>query len=168
MSSLKFWFLFSILFVFVASTFVVRVSAVERETALSAIERAELELFKVLEVVNEAESAGADISGFSSLLNDAAQLLAQAITSIRVGDFEGAVRFADLATDISRQLQVEAEALRNVQLGSPVWNMWLTMVGSLFAVLVVAFASFGSWNVFKRLYYRRLRDMKPEVASDES
>jgi hypothetical protein len=168
MSRLKIWVGFSILFVFIASTFVARVNAVERETGVSAIERAEAELFTVLELVNEAENAGADISGFSSLLNDAAQLLAQAATSLRVGDFEGAVRFADLASDISRQIKVEAEALRDVQLGSPVWNMWLTMVSSLFAVLVVAFASFGIWNVFKRLYYRKLRDMKPEVASDES
>lgn len=168
MSSLKIWFIFAILFMFLASTSVAEVNAVEKETAVSAIERAEAELFTVLEVINEAESAGADVSGFSSLLNDEAQLLAQAVTSLRIGDFEGAVQFADLAVEIAKQVKAEADALRDVQLGSPVWNMWLSMVGSLFSVLVVAFASFGSWNLFKRLYYRRLRDMKPEVVSDES
>lgn len=151
------------------STMLPSVVALDGEAEASlAISDAEVVMDSAYQAVKEAEVAGADISGFSELLEDGAQLLAQAHTSFRVGDFDSAVRFADLTSEIGNEVSVKANQLRDLQRGLPLWQMWLTMVGSFFAVLVVVFVSFLSWRVFRRLYYRRIDVMKPEVARDGS
>lgn len=136
--------------------------------AVLAIDAAEDVMFSAYQAVRDAEMAGADISGFSELLRDAAQLLAQAHTSFRVGHFGSAVQFANLTGVIGKEVEVKAFRLSDLQRGVPVWQMWWAMVQSLFAVLVVVLLSFWSWRVFKRLYLRRVGAMKPEVASDGS
>jgi len=136
--------------------------------AVLAIDAAEDVMFFVYQAVRDAEMAGADISGFSELLRDAAQLLAHANTSFRVGDFGSAVQFANLTGVIGKKVEVEAFRLSDSRRGLPVWQMWLIMIQSIFGVLVVVLLSFWSWRVFKRLYHRRIGAMKPEVASDGS
>lgn len=151
------------------STMLSGVAALDGEFEASlAISDAENVMDSAYQAVKEAETAGADISGFSELLKDGAQLLAQAHTSFRVGDFDSAVRFANLTSEIGEEVEVKANRLRDLQRGLPVWQMWLTMVQSFFAVLVVVLVSFGGWRVFKRFYYRRIDVMKPEVARDGS
>jgi len=137
------------------------------EAAL-AIGTADEVMASTYQAVREAEMAGADVSGFSEPLKDAAQLLAQAHTSFRVGDFDSAMQFANLTSEIGKDVEVRAYRLRDLQRGLPVWEMWLTMVKSFFAVLVVVLVSFWSWRVFKRVYYRRMGDMQPEATSHES
>ena len=136
--------------------------------AVLAIDAAEDVMSLAYQAVRDAEVVGADISGFSELLRDAAQLLAQAHTSFRVGDFGSAVQFANLTGVIGKEVEVKALRLSDLQLGVPVWQMWWAMVQSFFAVVVVVLLSFWGWRVFKRLYYQRVGAMKPEVASDGS
>jgi len=136
--------------------------------AVLAISAAEEVTASAFQAVKEAEIAGADISGFSQLLTDAVQLLAQAHTSFRVGDFDSAVRFASLTSEIGKEVEVKANRLGELKRGLPVTQVWLTIVESLFAVLAVILLSFWGWRVFKRLYYRRISGTKPEVASDGS
>ena len=136
--------------------------------AVLAISAAEEVTASAFQAVKEAEIAGADISGFSQLLKDAVQLLAQAHTSFRVGDFDSAVRFASLTSEIGKEVEVKANRLGELKRGLPVMQVWLTIVESLFAVLAVILLSFWGWRVFKRLYYRRISGTKPEVASDGS
>ena len=168
MSVSKLFFVLLILFVFAVPIFVLKGHASSQDVAASAISQAEEVLVSAYEAVKEAEMAGADISGFSELLRDAAQLLAQAHTSFRVGDFDSAVLFANLTSEIGKDVEVKVIGLGARGYGLSMWQMYLTMVKSLFAVVVVVLASFWSWGVFKRLYHRRIRVMKPEVASDGS
>jgi len=167
MSALKFCVLLLIL-AQVATTVSQATALGSEGEATLAINAAEEDMAKAYKVVKEAEIAGADISGFSTLLKDAVQLLAQAHTSFRVGDFEGAVRFANLASEIGKEVEAKAYQLREFKRGLPVEQMVLTIAGSFFGVLAVVITSFLSWFVFKRLYYRRIRATKPEVASDGS
>ncbi len=167
MSVRKFWVLLLVLVQFSAVLSQVVVLGSEDDAAF-AISSAEVVMASAYQAVREAERAGADVSGFSELLKDGAQLLAQAHTSFRIGDFDGAVRFANLTGEIGKEVEVKAFQLRDLQRGLPVWQMWLIMVQSFFGVLGVLLGSFLSWRVFKRLYYRRIRVMKPEVASDGS
>ena len=167
MSVLKFCVLLLVLVQI--STMLSPAAALDSEgEAVLAIGAAEEVMASAYQAVREAEMAGADISGFSELLTDAAQILAQAHTSFRVEDFDSAVRFANLTNEIGEEVKVKAYRLRDLQRGLPVWQMWLTMVQSIFAVLVVVLASFWSWRVFKRIYYRRIGALKPEVTSDGS
>ncbi len=136
--------------------------------AVLAIEAAEDVMSSAYQAVRDAETAGADISGFSQLFKDAAQLLAQAHTSFRTGDFDSAVQFANLTRVIGKEVEVKAFQLSDLQRGAPVWQTWWTMVQSFLAVLVIVLLSFWSWRVFKRFYHRRIGAMKPEVASNGS
>ncbi len=167
MSALKFCILLLIL-ALMATTVSQTTALDSKSEATLAISTAEAVMASAYQVVKEAETAGADISGFSGLLKDAAQLLAQAHTSFRVGDFDSAVRFANLTSEIGKEVEDKASPLREYKRSSPVWETWLTMIGSVFAVVAVVLASFLGWRVFKRLYYRRIGAMKPEVASNGS
>ena len=95
--------------------------------AVLAIDVAENVMFSAYQAVRDAEMTGADISGFSELLRDAAQLLAQAHTSFRVGDFGSAVQFANLTGVIGKEVEVKAFRLGDLQRGVPVWQMWWAM-----------------------------------------
>ncbi len=167
MSVPKFCVLFLVL-VQLSTTLSQAVALDSEGEAVLAIDAAEDVMFSAYQAVRDAEMAGADISGFSELLRDALQLLAQAHTSFRVGDFGSAVQFANLTGVIGKEVKVKAFRLGDLQRGVPVWQMWWAMVQSLFAVLIVVLLSFWSWRVFKRLYLRRVSAMKPEVASDGS
>ena len=167
MSVPKFCILFLVL-VQLSTTLLPAVALDSEGEAVLAIDTAEDDMSSAYQAVRDAEMAGADISGFSELLKDAAQLLAQAHTSFRVGDLGSAVQFAILTGVIGKEVEVKALRLSDLQLGVPVGQMWWAMVQSLFAVLVVVLLSFWSWRVFKRLYHRRIGAMKPEVASDGS
>ncbi|MCZ2808996.1 MAG: hypothetical protein O2V44_06555 [Candidatus Bathyarchaeota archaeon] len=167
MSALKFCILLLILAQVATSVSPATALGSEDEAAL-AIYAAEEDMAKAYKLVKEAETSGADISGFSALLKDAVQLLARAHTSFRVGDFEGAVRFANLTSEIGKEVEAKAYQLREFKRGLPVEQMTFTITVSFFAVLAIVITGFLSWFVFKRLYYRRIRAAKPEVASDES
>jgi hypothetical protein len=142
--------------------------AVSEASASLVIGEAENEMVSAYEAIREAELAGADVSGFSELVGDAAQLLAQARTAFTIGDFDRAERFANLTIGIGTDVKGKAVQLRELQRGMPVWQMWQTIVQSFLAVAGVVLASLWSWGRFKRRYYRRVRDLKPEVASHES
>ena len=138
------------------------------DQAVLAINAAEADMANAYRLLKEAETSGADVSGFSVLLRDAAGLLAWAHTSFRAGNFEGAVQYANLTSEYLEDVEAKADQLRESKRGSSVWQMWFTFAVSFFAVLAIVVASFLSWLVFKRLYYRRISAAKPEVASDES
>ena len=167
MSALKFCILLLVL-AQIATTFSQATALDSENEAVLAISTAEDVIASAYQAVIESEVAGADISGLSALLKDAAQLLAQAHTSFRIGDYNSAIRFANLTSEIGEEVEVKAYRLRDLKSGLPLWQMQLTLVKSLFAVLVVVFMSFWSWRIFKRLYYRRIRDLQPEAISDES
>ena len=138
------------------------------DEAVLAINAAEADMANAYRLLKEAETSGADVSGFSVLLRDAAGLLAWAHTSFRAGNFEGAVQYANLTSEYLEDVEAKADQLRESKRGLSVWQMWFTFAVSFFAVLAIVVASFLSWFVFKRLYYRRIGAAKPEVAPDES
>jgi hypothetical protein len=142
------------------------IAVTETEAGL-IVDEAEENLALTFEVVKEAEANGADISGLSEILNDATQLLAQAQNSFRVGDFDKASNFANLAIEIGNQVKSTALTLEEVKSDLPAKELWNTIIGSFLAVIFVVIFVFLGWNFFKRYYYRRKTLMKPEVVSFE-
>lgn len=143
------------------------VASSEGEVSL-VLKEAEDGFASTFEAVKDAETDGAEISGFSGLLRDVTQLLAQAQNSFRVGDFDKAEKFANLALEIENEVRSEAVSLGEVKSDLPTKEIWDTVIGSVIAVFVVVVLCSLSWIFFKRLYYRRKDVMKPEVASGES
>ncbi len=167
MSRLRFGSAITVLVIFVACAFVFPTSADESSAAL-ALSRAEGDAGAAFEAILEAEQVGADVSGLQVRLSEAEQALAEANVAYRLGDFDESVRLADVCSVISGDLRRDAEAVWLA--GYEVWyfNLSVRVIGSLVAVGAVGFGVFGVWRVFKRRYYRRVLEMKPEVDSRES
>ena len=155
-------FLFLLLSVFSPCVF-----ASSEDQVSSVLKEAEESVASTFEAVKKAEANSAEISGFSGLLNDATQLLAQARNSFSVGDFNKAEKFANLALEIVNEVKSEALSLGAIKSDLPTKEMWDTVIGSVISVFVVVIVGFLSWSFFKRLYYQKKSVMKPEVASVE-
>ena len=168
MSSLRSCFISCILLVFVAYAFVFTAFAAGESSAASAVAMAEADMVSAYEAVLEAEQVGADVSVLLVRLNDAGESLAEAEVAYRLGDFDESVRLADLCSVISQEVKSEAGELRVQAYGARYFDMWLKIAGSLVGVVVVGLGGFWAWRVFKRRYYRRVLEMKPEVAKNES
>jgi len=168
MSFLKSFVFLLVLFVFVSVVSVFEASALSEDVAALAIEEAEGVVASAYEAVLEAEEAGANISVLVARLNDAGEDLAQAHVSYRVGDFEGAARFADLCREIGEGVRVEALGLRNLAVLEAVQRFWWTMTMSIMSAVTILCLSLLGWRIFKRRYFRRVLGMRPKVVSSES
>jgi len=133
----------------------------------SLLTKAEEDVASTFEAVKKAEANRAEISGFSGLMRDATQLLAQARNSFGVNDFDKAEKFANLALEIANEVKSEALSLGEIKSDLPTKELWDTVIGSAISVSVVVIVAFLGWSVFKRLYYRKKSVMKPGVASVE-
>jgi len=136
--------------------------------AVSAVDRAEAAVASAYEAVLGAEEAGADVSGLLAELNVAGGYLAEAHVWFGLGDFDEAVRLADLCYFYVEDVGGEAVELRNVAHGLWATDLVVKMVGSIVGVVVVVFLGFVVWRVFKRRYSRRVLGLRPEVVSGES
>ena len=158
-----------VLFAFVSSVFVFGTLALDvEEVALSTIASAELAVDVAYEAVLEAEGVGANVSGLLVELSDGVEALSRAYMSSRVGDFDDAVYFADLCSDLVEGVEAEANELRDVAVVDRNQRLLLTAFGSVFAVVGVFCGGFFGWRFFKRRYHGRVLKLKPEVASNES
>lgn len=168
MSTTKLLVVLLILSTFVSPIFVFKANASGEDVAASAVSRAEQALASAYEAVLEAERAGANVSGLLARLSEAGELLAQAHISYRLGDFDGAARFADLCGQIGEEVRVEAYNLRSSAMEEAVQHFRWTMIGSILSVAIIIGASFMGWRIFKLRYCRRVLGMRPEVAKGES
>ena len=168
MSSSRFFFSVAVLFAFVACAFVFTAFAAGESSAASAVAGAEADVVSAYEAVLEAERVGADVSVLLVRLSDAGECLAEAEVAFRLGDFDESVRLADICSGISEEVESEAGELWVQAYGARYFDMGLRITGSLVSMVVVGLGGFWAWRVFKRRYYRRVLEMKPEVVSGES
>jgi len=165
------WKVFFFLFVFSVSVAPVFVSVAFGESgddvALSAIDGAEVSVVLAYEAVLEAEEAGVDVSGLLVRLNDCGELLVEARVAYGLGDFDEAVGFAGLCSEVGDGVKGDAVELRLGVQSSRVAELWLMLVGSLVGVVVVLFVGFFGWGVVKRRFVRRVLEMKVEVGEGD-
>jgi len=162
------FFVFALLFVLALSVLLIEGCVAGAEEAALAIERAEGVVVSGYQIVLEAEQARANISRLLARLNEAGELLALARVSYRVGDFDGAVLFAELCGEIVDGVKVDALGLRNLAVEEAGHRFWWAIIGSIVGVSIIVFLSFLSWFIFKGRYYRRVLEMRPEVVSGGS
>ena len=168
-STLKFSFVLMTLLVFASQFYVsVTIAQVSESEASSVLTSAEGAVGSAYQAVLRAEEAGANVSGLLVQLNDAGELLAKAKVAYRLEDFDEVVFSASLCSEISENVKNEADELHVETYGSKITVFWLTSTGSLVGVVAVGFGSFWGWRFFKKRYYERVLEMKPEVSSDES
>lgn len=169
MSGPKFSLVLLMLLVFASNLFVFANSReVSEDEATSALTNANEAVVSAYQVILEAEKTGANVSGLVGRLNEASVLLAEGQVALRTGDFEKAVRSANLGYEIGQNVKNQANELGGKAYGPWVMRLWLVMTGSLVGAIVVALVSFWGWRFFKRRYYERVLKMRPEVSPDES
>jgi len=168
-STLKFSFVLMTLLVFASQSYIsVTIAQVSESEATLALTSAEGAVSSAYQAVLRAEEAGANVSGLLVQLNDAGELLAKAKVAYRLEDFDEAAHSASLCSKISENVKNETDELHVETYGSKITGFWLTSTGSLVGAVAVGLGSFWGWRFFKKRYYERVLEMKPEVSSNES
>jgi len=168
MSPVKFSFVLVILLFLAPQFFIVAVSPqVSKDEAASALANSESVLVSAYDTVLEAEQAGANVSGLLVRLSDAGERFDKAGVAYRLGDFEATINLANNCSEIGNSVKLEADELRLEAYGPRYVELWFNLILSILGIIIVAFGSFWAWRTFKRRYYRRVLEMKPEVASSE-
>lgn len=168
-NALKFGVVFFVFLAMVLSVFAIGCSASdEKEVAESAVDEAGEAMVEAYNAVLEAEEAGANVSGLLDMLDVAAECLASADVCLRVGDFGGAVGNASFCVEASDGLVDDAGVLRDRALREWGERSWMAVGGSVVGVVVVVCGCWLGWSLFKKRYYERVLEMRPEVVEGES
>ena len=122
------------------------------DTATTSIERAENALVSAYQAVLEVEQVGANVSGLLAKLNEAGELLANAHMAYRLEDFDNATSSANQSKDVGVEVENEAYELKNSAWHENIQRLWLTIMGSVLGVILVASGSFWVWRFLKRRY----------------
>jgi hypothetical protein len=155
-----------VVFLFCLST--PHVFAVDGDEAQDAINSAESQLNLVYGAVLEAESVGADVSGLLVKLNNSSVLLSEAVNQYRIGNFSEAKVFAVQCFDSLNGVDVEADVLRDGAVFARKQLLFVSAIESAFGIGIVLYVGFFGWRFFRKKYYRRVLEMKPEVQADDS
>lgn len=160
---------FLVFFTFVACVLVLGCSASsDKDRAVSTVDSAELAMGSAYDAVLEAEEAGANVSGLLVRLNAAAEYLAAANMCLRVRDFDGAFGNASFCVEALDGILYDAEVLRDRAIRERSQRSLMTISGSILCVVVVVCGCWLGWSFFKKRYYERVLEMRPEVVEGES
>ncbi len=122
------------------------------EFASEAIANAEGSIVLAYEAALKAEEVGGNVSGLFVRLNEAGEFLAVARMSFKNGDFDSAVRFADLSRNVGEEVEDEAAKLKDVALSEGVQRVRFTLFGSVSGIVLIGIGSFLVWRFLKRRY----------------
>lgn len=158
-----------LIFVFAASSLflVANVSGLSESEATLASNDADGTVASAYTATLKAEKAGANVSVWLTRLDEAGEFLAQAHMAYRSGDFDGAIRAANIARSIGEEVQNAADNLEVLARGESQQHLLFTLLGSIASIVLIVLGSFWGWRVFKRRYHERVLKMKPEVVSNE-
>lgn len=143
--------------------FLPKCSAADAFEARSVINEAELNLNSAIEMVVEAEEAGADIEGLLPQISTAISFLSEAYQAFRVQDYETTISLAlecnntiaSFATEAD-YLMLKAERMKTDML---LFNSFWSIIGLL---LLVVFSIIG-WRILKERLLEKVLEMKPKV-----
>jgi len=134
--------------------------------ASSSVGEADVAVRRAFNATLDAERAGANVSGLMAKLNEAGELLAEAETAYRVGNFSEAVGKADQCYMLVDGVIGEASSLKSSALADAQARFSSTLMFSLAGAVVFVTALILIWVLFKPFYAKKLLKMKPEVASN--
>ena len=137
-------------------------SASAQGDASGAISSAKQQIVTCYDSAKQAETAGANISALTSILNDAGDLLSRAELAYSQGDLESAQSFASQCSQTLNGFAVEAGRLREASLQRNMDDFWVYVVGSLVGTLIAIIAGLAVWWSLKRRdSAREVQDYEP-------
>lgn len=142
--------------------------AVDVNQATITVTDAEKSLVEAYQNVYKAENAGSNIEQLINELNFASSNLTLAYAQLGEGNYASAMASALSCKQTADT--VAAQAVKMYQ--SAAINSTITIVEYTLAWLVltavIAIVTVYTWRAVKKRYYRKIRDLKPEVAPAES
>ncbi len=144
-------FFVSVLLIVLLTVPLLPVCAANEDDAIQVIDQAEEAVTMAYEAVSEAEEAGANVSLLLDRLNVAGEYLAEANMLFRLGDFDGSVYSAGLASEqVGEDFAGEADGLR-VDAEESERERWFTnIIISVVGVIAVVLGTSVTWLIFKR------------------
>jgi hypothetical protein len=130
--------------------------------AADRIAEADLGLRGAFGTVADAEQHGANVSVLAQQLNQAGAFLARAREYLTVGNYSGAISFADDCESLAGGVGSDAVALRSDAVAAAV-NWWIPIVFSVSGSVVVVVVLFFVWRWFKQGFLKRILKNRPEV-----
>jgi len=138
------------------------------DEASSSVGEADVAVRRAFNATLDAERAGANVSGLMAKLNEAGELLAEAETAYRIGNFSEAANKADKCSVLVDGVIGEASSLKSSALADAQARLSSTLIFSLAGAVVFVTALILIWVLLKPFYAKKLLKMKPEVSSDEA
>jgi hypothetical protein len=137
---------------------------IDEDEAASKVSEAENVMKSAFKSVWEAEKIGANVSTLLSDLKIAEEILAEAEIAYANGDLNATISKADQCIAIASTVQNDATTLNN-SASANLWRIfWLTLTFSSVGAIAFVIFLFLIWGRFKRLYFKKMMKMKPEVA----
>ena len=135
----------------------------EQEEIQQILETAENSIAETYLEVAEIEEMGGDAGSLMVVMENSANLLADAFNAYRLGDYDEAYR---LVTDLYQVLESIGSDVSNLKLQaeqSHQERLLLTagVSGALLCILIVI--SLLGWRTLKKRHFRKVLKMKPEV-----
>jgi hypothetical protein len=141
-------------------------TALGETTADTSIQTANASINQAFTNILAAEKGGADVTQLLSRLNDAGGLLAEAENAYQTGDLSNVNSKADSASLIAVQVNSDAVALLSRIDANSRNEFVTTLLFSIISIVVFLIVLALVWRRFKRGYYKKLLDSKPEVIND--
>jgi hypothetical protein len=122
------------------------------DAAAATIAAAKQQLVVCYDALKLAQSAGANITSLTSVLNEAGAMLSRSELAYSQGDFGGAQNWASQSIQRISGVVSEANALTVVASEQESFDFWVYFVGSIVGTVVVVVVGFVVWLVVKRRY----------------
>ncbi len=122
------------------------------EAAAGTIASAKQQFVVCYDALKLAQSAGANITSLTSVLNEAGDMLSRSELAYSQGDFGGAQNWASQSIQRISGVVSEANSLTVAASEQESFDFWVYLVGSIVGTVVVVVAGFVVWLVVKRRY----------------
>lgn len=134
------------------------------DSAKEAIDRARSNLVDAYKVVFAAEKAGADVTSLTERLTNAGSNLTNAYLFYKAESYDSAIALADNCYEEGEKIKAEAAVLKTTASINAIILFWFQMFGWIGTLVMIIVASLLGWKTFKKRYYRRILEMKPETS----
>ena len=156
---------FSLLIMILLSVSIIRVRASgNADLAKGSIDRARSSLVEAYKSVLDAEKVGADVTSFTERLTNAGSNLTKAYLLYEAESYDAAMALADNCYEEGEKIRVAAVVLQATTHVNVMIFFGFQIFGWIGTLIIIVLASVWGWQAFKKRYYRKILEMKPEAS----
>ena len=134
------------------------------DLAKEAIDRARSSLIDAYRSVLDAEEAGTDVTSHTEKLTNAGSNLTTAYLFYEAESYDVATALADNCYEAGEKIKADVVMLKAATSVNAMIFFWFQIFGYVGALAIIIVASILGWRVFRKRYYRKVLEMKPEAS----